>query len=381
MKNTLTPAVDTPLPTTASTIGSSHNPWHSTLNRLNRKLKGKAFSGSRYFILVDENTYTHCLPLLVSSVETFQQAEFIEVPVGEAAKGLAIAQQLWETLLESHADRDTILVNLGGGCVSDLGGFVAAGYQRGIRYINIPTTLVGMVDASIGGKTAVNLLDSPSGQQVAKNQVGFFHSPTLTCIEPAFLDTLPSEDFNSGLCEMIKTLLIGNPEQYDRLCTLLLSADSHQPSAIDSQSDIFLRTLVSCVEIKSAIVKADPFDRSTRHILNLGHTAGHAIEAYSHLPHGLSVGIGLWCALYLSVHKIGLDPAVLERYTSVLRTLTTIPHYTLKDTEALLSLMRLDKKNRLGTLRCVLLQQPGVPVIDVEVHENEMRQALLSIQK
>ena len=145
----------------------------SSLSRLNRMLSGKAFDNARFFILVDENTYNHCLPRLISKVDRLQQAEFMEVPVGEECKDIAIATQLWQTLLESNADRNSVLVNLGGGCISDLGGFVAAGYKRGIRHINIPTTLVGMVDAAIGGKTALNLDNS-------KNQIGLRPSWSAT---------------------------------------------------------------------------------------------------------------------------------------------------------------------------------------------------------
>ena len=166
----------------------------SSLSRLNRMLSGKAFDNARFFILVDENTYNHCLPHLISKVDRLQQAEFMEVPVGEECKDIAIATQLWQTLLESNADRNSVLVNLGGGCISDLGGFVAAGYKRGIRHINIPTTLVGMVDAAIGGKTALNLDNS-------KNQIGFFHQPAIVCVEPAFLDTLPDAMLLDGVFE------------------------------------------------------------------------------------------------------------------------------------------------------------------------------------
>ena len=343
-------------------------PHLSALARLNRTLGSKAYAGARFVILVDENTYAHCLVPLVSTVARLQEAELLEVPVGEECKELAIAQQLWESLLESGADRDTVLVNLGGGCVSDLGGFVAAGYKRGIRHINIPTTLVGLVDAAIGGKTAVNLAGS-------KNQVGFFHQPEAVCIEPAFLDTLPPDEMKSGLCEMLKTLLIGAPDQYEALCNML----------IDGHVDLPDSMITTCVDIKNAIVKADPYDRGVRRILNLGHTFGHAIEAFSHtqgqrpLSHGKAVGIGLVAALYLSVQKLGLDESELTRCRQAVSQLVDIPHYTLRDTETLLGYMRQDKKNHDGDICCVLLQAPGAPVIDLPVAEPELRTALLKL--
>lgn len=344
------------------------SPRLSALARLNRTLAGKAYAGARFVILVDENTYAHCLVPLVSHVARLQEAELLEVPVGEECKDLAIAQQLWETLLDGGADRDTVLVNLGGGCVSDLGGFVAAGYKRGIRHINIPTTLVGMIDAAIGGKTAVNLAGS-------KNQVGFFHQPEAVCIEPSFLDTLPPDEMKGGLGEMLKTLLVGDPDRYASLCDMLIDGNVDLPDSM----------IASCVDIKNAIVKADPCDRGVRRILNLGHTFGHAIEAFSHtqgqrpLSHGKAVGIGLVAALYLSVQKLGLDAMVLTRYRQALSHLVDIPHYTLRDTETLLGYMRQDKKNAGGDIRCVLLQAPGAPVIDLPVAEPELRTALLKL--
>lgn len=346
------------------TILPSHQ---SPLSRLNRTLAGKSYRDVRYFILVDENTYNHCLPQLVAQVTPLQKAEFMEVPIGEDCKDIAIATQLWETLLESGADRDSVLVNLGGGCVSDLGGFVASGYKRGIRYINVPTTLIGMVDAAIGGKTALNL----NGY---KNQIGFFNPPNIVCVNPSFLDTLPDEELFNGVFEMLKTMIIGAPDQYEQLCDMLLGG------TLDLKPDM----IAACAEIKTAVVKQDPTDKGIRHILNLGHTFGHAIESFSHQTgrhygHGTAVGIGMVCALYLSVKKLGLPQSCLDRYRSVATKLIELPHYTLRDTETLLSFMRQDKKNADGEIRCVLLKEVGAPVIDLAVDESEIRDALLKI--
>lgn len=339
----------------------------SAFGKLSRTLEGKAYQNARYFILVDENTYNHCLPQLVAQVEPLQKAEFMEVPIGEECKDIAIATQLWETLLESRADRDSVLVNLGGGCVSDLGGFVASGYKRGMRYINVPTTLIGMVDAAIGGKTALNL----NGY---KNQIGFFNPPDIVCLNPSFLDTLPDEELFNGVFEMLKTMMIGAPDQYEQLCDMLLGG------TLDLKPDM----IAACAEIKTAVVKQDPTDKGIRHILNLGHTFGHAIESFSHQTdkpyrHGKAIGIGMVCALYLSVKKLGLPQACLDHYRSVATKLIELPHYTLRDTEALLSFMRQDKKNADGEIRCVLLKELGAPVIDLAVDENEIRDTLLKI--
>lgn len=344
-------------------------PSHTaSLSRLNRTLSSKNYRDARFFILVDENTYNHCLAQLVSHVTPLQEAEFMEVPIGEECKDIAIATQLWQTLMESQADRSSVIVNLGGGSVSDLGGFVASGYQRGIRYINVPTTLIGMIDAAIGGKTAINL-------EGCKNQVGFFNQPDIVCIEPSFLNTLPDEELFNGVFEMLKTFMIGDPEQYSRLCDMLQNGTF----------EILPNMIAHCAEIKSAVVKQDPKDEGIRHILNLGHTFGHAIESFSHEPgqkplsHGFAVGIGMVCALYLSVKKLGLAQTHLDRYRNVAAKLIELPHYTLRDTEKLLTYMRHDKKNAEGEIRCVLLQELGAPVIDLPVDENEIRDALLKI--
>lgn len=339
-----------------------------SLTRLNHLLSGKAFAGSRFFILVDEHTSQHCLPRLIAEVEALQEAEFFEVPAGEECKALEIAAQLWQSLLESGADRQSVIVNLGGGTVSDLGGFVAAAYQRGIRYVNIPTTLIGMADAAIGGKTALDL-------QNYKNQVGFFHSPDIVCIEPSFLDTLPRKELVGGLFEMLKTLLLAEPEMYERLLSIASRPTLKVPPEM----------IAACAHIKSAIVKKDPKEHGIRRVLNLGHTFGHGIESFCHqpgqqpLPHGHAVGLGMACALYLSVMKLGLPQEVLAQYRQCLFQLVAPPRYSLRDTEEILAYMRHDKKNADGELHCVLLQAPGAPVIDLAVSEAEARTALLHI--
>lgn len=341
---------------------------YCSLTTLNRILKGPKYQNAKFFIFLDENTYNNCLPLLISQVSALEQAEFMEVPVGEEAKCIEIASQLWSDLMESGADRNSLIVNLGGGCVSDIGGFVAAGFKRGIRYINIPTTLIGMVDAAIGGKTAVNL-------EGVKNQIGFFHLPEITCIEPRFIDTLPDKELRSGLCEMLKTLALANPEQYAQMIAEITMG--HVPLSND--------IIKECATIKDSVVRQDPTDLGIRKILNFGHTFGHAIEAHAAtsvpLTHGEAVALGMWCAIYLSTKKLGLHSEVLAQYTDALKSLTKIPRYNLRDTERLLAYMRQDKKNADNLILCVLLQQIGAPVIDVPVDENEIRDTLLNLGK
>lgn len=332
------------------------------LRALERELAKEEWQGAKYVILLDENTFQCCLPQLVSRVEALQEAEFVEVPVGEECKNLEVAAQVWQTLLEGEADLQTVLVNLGGGSVCDLGGFVAAGYKRGIRHINVPTSLLAMVDAAIGGKTAVDF----GG---VKNSIGHFYPAALTVIEPAFLDTLPQDEMLNGRMEMVKTAAVTDSDLYAQLL-----ADS-------DVGDVGRRQVVDVARIKARVVKVDPYDHSIRRILNFGHTFGHAIEVYSGLPHGLAVGVGMLVAMYLSVKKIGLAEEVFQDYAGWLRQFVEVPHYMLRDIEQMLPLMHQDKKNIAGALRCVLLQSPGAAVIDVDITDNEVRDALLTVTK
>lgn len=330
---------------------------YSSLAALDHALHTTQWSGVHYVIIVDENTFEHCLPRLIQRVEVLQEAEFIEVPTGEEAKSPEVAHQVWQTLLEGGADRNTVIVNLGGGCVSDLGGYVAAGYMRGLRYINVPTTLLAMVDAAIGGKTAINF----GG---VKNSIGHFHLPSLTVVDTVFLNTLSPQDILCGTIEMVKTAAVTSPDLFDRL----LNADKIRKSDI-----------METARIKRRVVSTDPYDRGIRHILNFGHTFGHAIEMHDALPHGIAVGIGMMAEMYLSVRKTGLDDAVYRRYGEWLRQRVTLPHYSLRDIEEMLPLMHRDKKNADGEIHCVLLADTGVAVTPVAISDNEVRDALLKI--
>ena len=332
------------------------------LRALSRALAKEEWQDAKYTILLDENTFQYCLPLLVSQVEALQEAEFIEVPVGEECKSLEVAAQVWQTLLEAGADRQSVVVNLGGGCVCDLGGYVAAGYKRGIRYINVPTSLLAMVDAAIGGKTAIDF----GG---VKNSLGHFYPSSLTVIEPAFLYTLPQTELLCGQMEMVKTAAVTDPALFNELI-----------STIDTSH------LKEVARLKARVVKADPYDHGIRKILNFGHTFGHAIELHSNLPHGIAVGMGMKAAMYLSVKKLGLSEAVYTTYSQWLKEQLSaihrpLPTFNLKDIEQMLPLMHQDKKNTADELRCVLLQDLGAAVIDITVSDHEVRDAMLKLAR
>jgi shikimate kinase / 3-dehydroquinate synthase len=258
------------------------------------------------------------------------------LPPGEAAKTVATAERLWRDL---RLDRSGTLVAFGGGCTTDVGGFVAATYLRGVDWIAVPTTLVGQVDAAIGGKTAINL---PEG----KNLIGAFHWPTRTVIDPRLLATLPERERRAGTAEVVKTgLLAGEP--YWEL----------------PEPELVRR----CAAYKTAVCLRDPHERGERAVLNLGHTFAHALEAaggYERLSHGDAVALGLLAALRLS----GLDTSAVEE---VLR-----PEPADVDREAARAALARDKKVRSGRPRLVLLEAPGKPVAGVELPDEQVRAAL-----
>ena len=339
------------------------NSKKSSLISLNQRLrKINPDRDRRYFILTDENVLEHCLPSLIYNVPELESADFLELPVGESCKDLSIVQEVWGSLIDSNADRNAIIVNLGGGCVCDAGGFIASTYKRGIDFVNVPTSLTAMVDAAIGGKTAINL----GG---AKNQIGCFRNPIITCIEPAFLETLPANELRSGEYEIMKTMLLTGHEAW-------------HSTNLSNYSEL----IPYCIDFKQSVVKADPEEHGIRKMLNFGHTIGHALEAYSlgqnkPMSHGEAVGIGMLYALYLSNKKLGLNSTFYKQYRSWLTKRIDLPPLSLKEIEQLLELMHHDKKRSNDETLCVLLEAPGVPVIDVAVSDNEVRDTLLSAAK
>ncbi len=268
-----------------------------------------------------------------------------ELPVGEEAKTIASVERLWQEL---RLDRGGTLVALGGGCTTDVAGFAASVYLRGVDWVAVPTTLVGQVDAAIGGKTAVNL---PQG----KNLVGAFHWPARTVIDPAVLETLPEGERRQGLAEVVKTGLLAGESLWEL-----------------PEPELVRR----CAAFKAAVCLRDPEERGERAILNLGHTFAHALEAgggYG-VTHGEAVALGLVAALRLSVRHLGLDPSVAGEAERVLR-----PQPVPADRERAWSALGRDKKSAGGRPRLVLLEAPGRPVTGVELPEADVRAALYTL--
>lgn len=324
------------------------------------ELKRVLAEASKVFVLTDENVAMYWLPELEHWLGLVDASEIVIKP-GESQKTLQTAQRLWKTLLKQGADRHSIIVNLGGGVITDLGGFVASCYQRGIRFVNVPTTLLAMVDAAIGGKTGVDFAG-------LKNQIGTFAEPLEVMINPVFLSTLPDRELLSGLAEMVKYGFIADPSMTKVDCS--------------NYEQYILRS----GRIKKEIVAKDFTEQGCRKMLNFGHTLGHAFESFSYntscpLTHGEAVAAGMGCALWLSVKQCGLSEQVFWDYVPKLKKLLSMAAFTMTkdDVSALLNPLAHDKKNKAGQLRFVLLAEVGHPVCDCEVPESFVLQAVVEV--
>jgi 3-dehydroquinate synthase len=305
---------------------------------------------SRFFILTDENTAKYCLPLLREKLGDTENFDIIEINAGEESKDIDFCIGVWKMLIDFGADRQSLLINLGGGVISDLGGFAASTFKRGIDFVHVPTTLLSQVDASVGGKTGIDI-DS------IKNIIGTFTQPKAVFIEYDFLKSLPARQILSGTAEMLKHGLICDASYWN----LLKASDLENPTA---------ELVYISVGIKNKVVMEDPHEKNIRKSLNFGHTIGHAVETYSlindenPLSHGEAIAIGMICESYLSHKKTGLSAAELAEITEVLMSL--YPRYELKTSynETLLGYMQKDKKNQNGKINCTLLNAIGQFNID-----------------
>ncbi len=273
------------------------------------------------FILCDEEVFkyqeTKLSPLL--ALLDNKEEHFKQIRTGESCKTIEQMQELWQWLKEVGATRQSLLINIGGGTITDLGGFLGASYMRGIRTLNIPTTLLAMVDASVGGKTGINF-------ENIKNLIGAFHSPIKVCIDVDFLDTLPLEELYSGYGEVIKTALLAGNNLWNKVLRI------EDPQFLSSEE--WLEIVKLSIDYKNKIVEEDCFEQGKRKYLNLGHTIGHALESFSHLNdrkpllHGEAVVIGLVIELYISYAHFGLESQkkLLSHLNAIIRDI--YPHYS-----------------------------------------------------
>ncbi|WP_347374766.1 3-dehydroquinate synthase [Aequorivita sp. Q41] len=303
---------------------------------------------SKVFIISDTNTSKHCIPYLYSKFSFQITPEVITIPAGESYKTIHTCLHVWEILSEKGADRNSLIINLGGGVVTDLGGFVASTFNRGIPFINIPTSLLAMVDASVGGKNGVDL-----GH--IKNQIGVINPPEMVVLDTFFLKTLPAAHITSGIAEMLKHGIIHSKAYWNRV------------KNIDFNNKMEFETLIwDSIEIKREVVEKDPLEKELRKTLNYGHTLGHAIESYfldspekSDLLHGEAVAVGIILATYISKEIYNFPEETLTDISkNVLKYFPKLD-FSQKDIAAIIKLMVFDKKNRNGKVLFVLLEDIG----------------------
>ncbi|WP_396634586.1 3-dehydroquinate synthase [Maribacter sp. R86514] len=319
---------------------------------LNAHLADKKYS--IVFILVDENTHELCLPNFMAEINGDYQFEIIEIESGEINKNIETCVGVWEALSELGADRKSVMINLGGGVLTDMGGFIASTFKRGIDFINVPTTLLSMVDASVGGKTGIDL-------GALKNQIGVINQPVMVLVIPDFLDTLENRQVISGFAEMLKHGLIQSNSYWEAL------------KEANSLEDMKKHILTS-IQIKNEVVLQDPTEQNIRKILNYGHTLGHAIESYfleseskEMLLHGEAIAVGMILEGYLSHKLLGLSEQSLNDIKTTFLDKYEKVEFSDDDFENILKLMKYDKKNSHGKVNFVLLKTVGEPIIDVEI--------------
>ncbi|KQC29179.1 3-dehydroquinate synthase [Flagellimonas eckloniae] len=307
---------------------------------------------SKVFVLVDENTKKHCLPLFKKKLDIKADAIF-EILSGEIHKTIETCSTVWSLLSDNGGDRKSLLINLGGGVLTDLGGFVASTFKRGIDFINIPTTLLSMVDASVGGKTGVDLGS-------LKNQIGVINQPQMVLVFPKFLNTLDSRQIVSGYAEMLKHGLIKDAEYW---------------KSLKSENDFTdAKCIKKSIAIKNDVVTQDPTEQGIRKILNFGHTLGHAIESYclenpdrETLLHGEAIAVGMILEGFLSHELKGLSKLSLQEIKDTFLTHFERVDFNAEDIKAIITLLKYDKKNSHGDVNFVLLQAIGKAVTDVKV--------------
>ncbi|MDG1263817.1 MAG: 3-dehydroquinate synthase [Flavobacteriaceae bacterium] len=319
---------------------------------------------SSIFILVDIHTEKLCLKEFLSEFNTKNTVEIISIDAGELHKHIDTCSGVWEALSELGADRKSLLINLGGGVVTDLGGFVASTFKRGIDFINIPTTLLSMVDASVGGKSGVDL-------GALKNQVGVIVNPKMVLIDPRYLNTLPAEEYRSGYSEMLKHGLIQDKMYWNKL-------SNFKKISTDEIKELIHHS----VSIKNQVVSEDPYEHGVRKTLNFGHTLGHAIESFclthkesTTLLHGEAIAVGMILEAYLSTQLTNLSMEECDNIKDVFDSIYPKVDFTEEKIDSILQLLQYDKKNSHGKIMFVLLEAIGKPIVDVEVPSDLFKKA------
>ena len=317
---------------------------------------------SKVFFLTDLNTSEKCMPLIGNFLPELDNYDIIEVDPGEENKNIDYCIGVWQMLLDFGADRNSLLINLGGGVITDMGGFAASTFKRGIDFVQIPTTLLSQVDASVGGKTGIDLGN-------IKNIIGTFAQPKAVFISTEFLKSLDERQIVSGFAEIVKHGLIADADYYQRIKGV---------SFADFPPELIYRS----VEIKNRVVTEDPFEKGLRKTLNFGHTIGHAVETYSlkkdraPLLHGEAIAVGMICEAFLSFKHNGLDEAALSEITSYIRSV--FPDYELNPSSypEIMEFMKNDKKNVSGKIGFALLSRIGACDYNIYLKEDDIIESL-----
>ncbi|MDG1038413.1 MAG: 3-dehydroquinate synthase [Polaribacter sp.] len=310
---------------------------------------------SSVFILLDENTLEHCYPKFISNFATEKRIEVIEIESGEINKNIDTCIGVWNAITELGGDRKSLLITLGGGVITDLGGFVASCFKRGIDFVNIPTTLLSMVDASVGGKTGVDL-------GVLKNQIGLFANPKMVIVDSDYLTTVTEREIKSGTAEIIKYGLTYDTDLFNE---------------IKNNKKLEISNLIQrSIEIKNEVVLQDPREQNLRKILNFGHTLGHAIESFylesedkENLTHGEAIAIGMVCESFMSYKLLGFPAEKVNEIKEVILSIYKRTHLLKEDFSDIMELLKHDKKNINGQVNFVLLNDYEDYKIDCKVPE------------
>ena len=325
---------------------------------LNKLLIAEKYSS--IFILVDSQSNTYCLPQFLPYLAIEIPIEIVEFDSGESSKNMETCVQIWNILTELGADRKSVIINLGGGVVTDLGGFIASTFKRGIDFIHVPTTLLAMVDASVGGKNGVDLGN-------LKNQIGVINNPKMVVIDSTYLETLPQNEMRSGLAEMLKHGLVFDKSYWGKL------RDLKQLDALDLDELIF-----RSIEIKNEIVMQDPTENGIRKALNFGHTLGHAIESYflesdtkKTLLHGEAIAVGMILESYLSWKKNWISETDFNQIKNTISDIFETIIFEDNDINPIVDLLIHDKKNEYGTVQFALIEGIGKIKIN-QTAEKEM---------
>lgn len=325
----------------------------------------KAFENQQILIIVDENTHDCCLEYLITSFPELERAEIMLLPNGEENKVMEVCFQVWQAFTEYKVERKDLVINLGGGVVTDMGGFIASVYKRGLTFIHIPTTLLGMVDAAIGGKNGIDL-------NGFKNQLGTITQPARVFVDAGFLSTLPPEEIFNGYAEMLKHALIGDAKLWGEI-RHIQSEEALIQEAVILQS----------IRVKTNIIEQDPFEGGLRKKLNFGHTVGHALESYffqsTPISHGHAVALGMIAESFVSMKRgILSKEAYKDIESTIIRSFPMI-ELNADDVSIVISLMYQDKKNIAGQIRSCLLEGIGTCSFDHHLTEEEIGESLFHL--